>query len=313
MLDTHTSLRRHQSTADPLALVADDIASTTRVLCLDEFFVTDVADAMILHRLFARLWDRGMVLVATSNRHPDALYEGGLQRDLFLPFIRRLKEECVVHDMASPTDYRQLAHHRAGMYFLGPSGDEDLYERFMELANSNPVRPVEVEVAMGRHLLMPRVGEKTISQRNSSTKMCMTTPGKFAQWDHLHLRKFSRCLASLHPIAGGCIAHFTFSELCDRPLGAADYIALANSKHSLAIAGIPKFTAANRTSAYRFVTLIDVLYEHRVRVLCSAEALPVDLFDNIMTHQEAKAEGSSLSPDAVSLLPVATNSFGCCC
>lgn len=245
MLDIHSRLRTHQSTPDPLSVVADEVASSTRVLCLDEFFVTDVADAMILHRLFARLWDDGLVLVATSNRHPDALYEGGLQRALFLPFIHRLKNACVVHDMASPTDYRRLAQHRGGLYFTGKTREQDLYERFLELANNNPVQTQSVEVAMGRRLQMPRVG--------------------------------------------GCIALFNFEELCDRPLGAADYIALANSKHTVAITGVPVFDGANRTAAYRFVTLIDVLYEHRVRLLCSAEDVPLQLFENIMTGVDAKA------------------------
>ncbi|KAG1667947.1 hypothetical protein FOA52_008319 [Chlamydomonas sp. UWO 241] len=132
MLDIHKSLRTHEGAEDPLRLVADKIASRARVLAMDEFFVTDVADAMILSRLFGRLWDRGLVLVATSNRAPDKLYEGGLQRALFMPFIQRLKVECDSHDMASPTDYRRLASHQRGLYFVEPSRDEDVYEEFVE-------------------------------------------------------------------------------------------------------------------------------------------------------------------------------------
>ena len=109
---------------------ADKIASATRVICLDELFVTDVADAMILNRLFGRLFDRGVVLVATSNRAPEKLYENGLQRPLFVPFIHRLEEECVVHDMDSTVDYRTLAHKTVGLYFVrlveGHSQDERL-------------------------------------------------------------------------------------------------------------------------------------------------------------------------------------------
>lgn len=246
MLDVHSRLRMHQSTQDPLALVADQLVAKTRVLCLDELFVTDIADAMILHRLFDRLWDKGLVLVATSNRAPDALYEGGLQRALFMPFIARLKRACRIHDMASPTDYRRLAQHRSGLYFTSSHREHELWDRFIELTNNREVGPEWVEVAMGRQLELPRVG--------------------------------------------GCIAFFTFDELCNKPLGAADYIALANAKHTVAIGGIPVFTGGNRSAAYRFVTLIDVLYEHRVRVLCSAEAAPAALFANIKPHAEANAE-----------------------
>jgi peroxisome-assembly ATPase len=246
MIEVHSKLRMHQSTPDPLSLVATEIATECRVLCLDEFFVTDVADAMILHRLFAKLWEHDLVLVATSNRHPDALYEGGLQRALFLPFISKLKQACVVHNMASPTDYRKLAQHRGGLYFIDENREHELNERFLELANNNPVVSQSIEVAMGRILKLPRVG--------------------------------------------GCIAQFTFNELCNKPLGAADYIALANAKHTVALSGVPKFSGSNRTAAYRFVTLIDVLYEHRVRLLCSAEAMPLQLFENIKTNQDFKAD-----------------------
>lgn len=245
MLEIHASLRNHASTADPLTLVADDVAARTHVLCLDELFVTDVADAMILHRLFGRLWDRGIVLIATSNRKPDDLYLGGLQRALFLPFIDRLKEACVIHDMASPTDYRLLAQHKEGLFFIGgKEADQLLWERFIELSNGKEIHCLEVEVAMGRHFELPRVG--------------------------------------------GCIAHFTFEELCDRPLGAADFIALSNTRHTVAISGVPQFRSEHRAAAYRFVTLVDVLYEHRVRVLCSAETSPYKLFSKILTQKEAQ-------------------------
>ena len=91
MLDVHSKLKKYHSHQDPLVQVADSVARESKVLCLDEFFVNDVADAAILNRLFSRLWENGLVLVSTSNRAPDALYEGGLQRNLFLPFIEKLK------------------------------------------------------------------------------------------------------------------------------------------------------------------------------------------------------------------------------
>lgn len=245
MLDVHYRLRRHSGTSDPLTAVGDDIMKETRLLCLDELFVTDVADAMILHRLFDRLWDRGLTLIATSNRAPDSLYEGGLQRALFLPFIERLKKECIIHDMASPVDYRRLASHRSGLYFVSPSREEDLWDRFVELTNQNPIKALKIEVAMGRFIELPKVG--------------------------------------------GCIAYFTFQELCGRPLGAADYIAVAIAKHTVAISGIPIFTASTRSEAYRFVILIDVFYEHKVRLLCSAEAMPSQLFEHVKSNSDAKA------------------------
>ena len=141
---------------DPLLKVADGISANTKILCLDELFVNDVADAMILNRLFQRLWDRGLTLVATSNRRPVKLYENGLQRQLFVPFIHRLEKECIIHDMESPTDYRQLATRTVGVYFVqlrqGYSKDDRLEYTFHKVTHLAPESSTEIEVAMGRTL-----------------------------------------------------------------------------------------------------------------------------------------------------------------
>ena len=137
MLDVHARLRGAAKAADPLSRVGAALADEAGVLALDELFVNDVADAAILSRLFAHLWGAGVVLVATSNRAPTSLYEGGLQRDLFLPFIAALQARCVVHDMASPVDYRRLAHHHRGLYFCPPDFADpgaELRSRFAEVA-----------------------------------------------------------------------------------------------------------------------------------------------------------------------------------
>jgi len=246
MLEVHELLQEHREVQDPLAAVAKDFVSKSKLLCLDELFVNDIADATILHRLFDQLWANGVTLVATSNRHPDNLYEGGLQRQLFLPFIDSLKEKCVFHNMDSVIDYRKLAHHATGLYFTSENREQELQDRFLELTNKNHIHPETVQVEMGRQLTLSKVG--------------------------------------------GCIAFASFNELCDMPLGAADYMAIAKSKHSLALSSIPKFDSASKTAAYRFVTLIDILYENKIRLLCSAEASPDDLFSNVETYVGSKAK-----------------------
>ena len=246
MLEVHELLQEHREMRDPLAAVAKDFVSKSKLLCLDELFVNDIADATILHRLFDQLWANGITLVATSNRHPDKLYEGGLQRQLFLPFIESLKDKCVIHNMESAIDYRKLAHHAAGLYFTSENREQELHDRFIELTNNNPIHSETVQVEMGRQLTLSKVG--------------------------------------------GCIAFSSFSELCDMPLGAADYMAIAKSKHSLALSGVPKFDSASKTAAYRFVTLIDILYENKIRLLCSAEGSPADLFSNVETYVGSKAK-----------------------
>jgi protein AFG1 len=132
--------------------VAEDIVEESILLCIDEFMVTDVADALILNRLFDHLFKQGLVLVSTSNRAPDQLYEGGLQRDLFLPFIAHLKDRCVIHKIDSATDYRKLAAAVAGHYFTGPGASELLQMKFQSLIQDEKAVPTTVEVVMGRRL-----------------------------------------------------------------------------------------------------------------------------------------------------------------
>jgi protein AFG1 len=264
MLGVHSKLRQYKGSEDPLRKVADNLVKSTRVLALDEFFVTDVADATILNRLFSRLWDRGLILVATSNRAPDKLYEGGLQRNLFLPFIAKLKVECEPHDMQSPTDYRKLAQHQRGAYFVAPPSDpgavakrdKELRDEFVDLSDGAPLTKATIEVMMGRMLDVPVVAGQS----------CM----------------------------------FPFEDLCGKPVAAADYLAVASNFHTVAISGVPAFKAANRSTGYRFVQLIDVFYEHKIRLLLSAEALPIDLFSEVVTQQEAQEKPQKLqSPDVI--------------
>lgn len=244
MLDVHSLLQKHKGLSDPLDAVANDISSEAILLCLDEFMVTDVADALILNRMFRHLFDKGIILISTSNRSPDRLYEGGLQRNLFLPFISLLKERCRVHEIGSSTDYRKLTSAQKGLYFCGKDSSRLLKEKFQELIGGCMATPTTVEVVMGRTLQVP----------------------------------FG---------ANGC-AYFQFEDLCEKPLGAADYFGLFKHFHTLALEGVPTFGAHNRTSAYRFVTLVDVMYENKGKLLCSAEALPVELFERILTIDEAK-------------------------
>lgn len=244
MLNVHSRLQRHKGVADPLEVVAGEISDEAILLCLDEFMVTDVADALILNRLFGHLFSNGVILVATSNRAPDNLYEGGLQRDLFLPFISTLKERCVTHEIGSATDYRKMTSAERGFYFVGNGASTFLKQKFQQLIGKSIARPHEVEVVMGRILQVPSG-------------------------------------------ANGC-AYFPFEELCNKPLGAADYFGLFKKFHTLALEGIPIFGLHNRTSAYRFVTLVDVMYENKARLLCTAEGSPRELFEKVVTISDAQ-------------------------
>ncbi|KAL3532963.1 hypothetical protein ACH5RR_006484 [Cinchona calisaya] len=244
MLNVHSCLQKHKGVADPLEVVAGEVSDESILLCLDEFMVTDVADALIVNRLFRHLFSNGAILVATSNRSPDNLYEGGLQRDLFMPFIDTLKERCVVREIGSSVDYRKMTSAQQGFYFIGENLSSLLNQKFFHLIGKHRAVSQEVEVVMGRTLRVP-LG------------------------------------------ANGC-AYFPFEELCDRPLGAADYFGLFKKFHTLVLEGVPNFGLHNRTAAYRFVTLVDVMYENKARLLCTAAGTPIELLENIVTIADAQ-------------------------
>jgi len=233
MSDVHDRIARFrvEQAEEPVAAAADAIADEARVLCFDEFAVTDIADAMILSRLFAQLFARGVVLVATSNVAPTDLYRGGLNRQLFLPFIRLLLQHVDVVELDAATDYRldRLEDHRV---WFSP-GEEGFERLWRGLLGEREERAETVPVA-SRTVRVPR--------------------------------------------AAGGLARFTFSELCEAPLGASDYIAIAKRYHTLFLEGIPVLTPARRETARRFILLIDVLYDQKVRLVATAEAEPDGLF-----------------------------------
>jgi len=241
MIEVHDAVHawrqdeKRKSDRDPLPQIAEKIASDTWLLCFDEFHVTNIADAMILGRLFTALFDFGVVVVTTSNLAPDNLYENGLQRARFLPFIELLKERLDCFELASATDYR-LARLKSMRVFhapLGPSATRMLKEAFVDLSEGAPAVSEEI----------------TVKGRNVQV-----------------------------PCAAGGVASFTFDALCGQPLGAEDYIALSNRYHTLVLDGVPRLVEDLRNEAKRFMTLIDTLYEHKVKLVMAAETAPHDLY-----------------------------------
>ncbi|KPF76520.1 ATPase [alpha proteobacterium AAP81b] len=243
MLEIHAAIHaaREASGEDPIPQVARWQAGRARLLCFDEMQVKDIADAAILGRLFTALFAAGVTVVATSNRPPDDLYKDGLNRALFLPFIALLKERCEVVALDGPTDYRmaRLAGARTWLVPNGPEATAALAASFFALTDY----PVEDRA---------RVPTETIA-----------VPG-------------GRSLFVPKSLKG--VAVFSFARLCRQPLGAADYLAIARRYHTVFIVGIPRLAPENRNEAVRFVTLIDALYEHKVKLLASADAVPAELY-----------------------------------
>jgi cell division protein ZapE len=243
MLETHQRLReaRVDEEGDPIDEVAGCVAEEARLLAFDEMVVNNPADAMILSRLFSKLLERGTRIVATSNRPPRDLYKDGLNRELFLPFIDLIERRMAVVEVNGPTDYRleRLAGVKVWHVPNGPEATAALSRAFFQLTDY----PVEHRAKVPSEQLEVGGGRS------------------------LHVPK---------SLKG--VAVFSFKRLCGEPRGAADYLAIAQRFHSVILVGIPVMTREMRNEAARFVTLIDALYEHRVKLLASADAEPGALY-----------------------------------
>lgn len=237
MIETHDWLhaRRGDKVDTLLPDYAKHVAGQARVLCFDEFYVTDVADAMILGRLFTALFDRGVAVVMTSNWKPERLYEGGLQRDRFLPFIALLKDRMEVIHLDSGTDYRMRAGQGREVYFwpLGRAAEEKADNLFAGLTDCADAVAERIAVK-GREI-------------------------------------------DVRQAAGG-VARFSFAQLCEQPRGAEDYLAIAARYHTVFLERVPKLGYDRRNEAKRLMTLIDVLYDNRIRLAVTADAPPEKLY-----------------------------------
>jgi cell division protein ZapE len=243
MLETHGRLRkaREREEGDPIEPVAEKIAAEANLLCFDEMQVTNPADAMILSRLFGKLLEQDVRVVTTSNRPPGDLYKGGLNRELFLPFIQLIEQRMLVVEVNGPTDYRldRLTGVEVWHVPNGPEATADLSRAFFQLTDypvedRAKVPSEDIDVGGGRKLHVPK------------------------------------------SLKG--VAVFSFKRLCGEPRGAADYLAIARRYHTVIIVGIPVMGPDMRNEAARFVTLIDALYEHKVKLLAAADAEPEGLY-----------------------------------
>ena len=231
MRDVHIELSTLKHEADPLATVATRIARRWRLVCFDEFHVSDVADAMILGRLLDALFAAGVVFVMTSNYRPDTLWPQGLQRERFLPAIALLERWLDVMEVDAGVDYRLRTLSQASTYHVpaGPAADAALagaYEAMAPGAAEDPRLDVE--------------GRTLVARRRA-----------------------------------GSIAWFDFAALCDGPRSQRDYLELAQRFAVILLSGIPRMGPDTADQARRFTWLVDILYDHRVKLLASADA-PAD-------------------------------------
>ena len=220
---------------DPIRLTAATIAEQTWLICFDEFHVTDIADAMILGRLFKRLFELGVVVVATSNVAPEELYKDGLNRALFLPFIALIEQHMAVVRLSARTDFRLEKLSGRPVWYVGGGAavDEAMDEAWRRLTGGHPGQAQELTVK-GRRLHVP-------------------------------------CAAM-------GVVRFSFHDLCEQPLAAADYLRIAHDFHTVVLDRIPVMDYERRNEVKRFIILVDTLYDNAVKLVASAAAEPDALY-----------------------------------
>ena len=232
----HEWKKQHGDTADPIPPLADSIVAEAALLCFDEFQVHDIADAMILGRLFEALFARGVVIVATSNTEPDNLFKGKPGRDAFLPFIHLIKKRIEVLVLESARDYRRERIRGLPTWHVPPDAraERAMDAAFLELTGERTAPPTKLTL-LGRAVEVPQ--------------------------------------------AARGVARFDFNDICGKPLGPADYLAVATHFHTVVLDGIPRLGPENFDKARRFITLVDALYEHRCKLVASAEDHPDRLYE----------------------------------
>jgi cell division protein ZapE len=235
MQQIHRDLDKYKGEADPILRVAEQIASETRLLCFDEFHVSDIADAMILGRLMNSLFAKGVILVMTSNYPPSMLYPDGLHRESFLPTIAMLQENLDVFEVEAGVDYRLRALEQVEIYHCpaDAAAEAKMLDYFQMVAGEEGKKGGSIDV-LGRQIDTVRRGNGVV-------------------W-------------------------FDFKTLCGGPRSQNDYLEIARAYHTVLLSHIPKMTAHQASEARRFTWLIDVLYDHKVKLISTADCPPEALY-----------------------------------
>lgn len=252
MNDIHSRLHIARSASnysgDPLVAIGKTIHQESRVLCFDEFQITDIADAMILGRLFGSIWREGGVMVSTSNRHPTGLYENGLNRDVVLPFIKEVQRRCEVWEIGGREDYRMrgLTGEREETFFTDQHNFEQRLEKAMDGQRLEPVS-------------LPVYGLRKLEVHAIPSDYDLESGGR-----------------RLRLVSG------TFDDFCRGYLGSSDYHALCSSTATIFLSGLRKFASDEKDLVRRFITMIDLAYEKRTRVICQSSVPLGEVFMNIV-------------------------------
>ena len=235
MAEVHHEMKLLAASKDPLLALADQIEKSTRLLCFDEFHVTDIADAMILGRLMEALFERGVVMIITSNASPDELYPNGLQRQKFLPAIALIQRFLRVINIDSGNDYRLREMASAPLFMLTTDdGSAARMQAIFQRLSTEAIHDVPCIAIQGREIPVMKLASRLV-------------------W-------------------------FDFNSICGGPRAQEDYLEIAHRFHTVFISNIPQMTANEAEQAQRFIWLVDVLYDNRVKLVASSDAPPDKIY-----------------------------------
>ena len=291
MLDVHQRMHKVSTSGlgDPLPDIARELVHESRLICFDEFQVTDISDAMIMKRLFTYFFQAGGYIIATSNRPPVDLYKHGLQRELFVPFIHTLEERSHVHDMASATDYR-LTHFKKE---VGVDRGEHSVEQTYFLKKNHASTTNDAKTTSDAKTTNSTNDANSTASEGASKKYAnlfqTLTKGKDVQPATLETQ--GRKIHVPEAVVDTQVCRFTYAGLCKANAGSADYIAIASHFHTVFISNVPQMDLNNEANEVRrFITLIDALYEHHCKVVILADESPAHLLKRAGEKRDDEGE-----------------------
>lgn len=308
---------------DAIVQVGRQIALEAWLLCFDEFQVTDIADAMIIQRLFKTLFSNGCVVISTSNRAPEDLYENGINREYFLPFISLLEKHCRVHPMGNTTDYRVLGSTQDDTKWISASGgsaeEEEGAVRWLQSKgiDTKTARAAfkDAVTTTNQYVRKKRKEwkERQMENRRNSKSEWINTPLSELELTDIRTEIVPKTNIplmmdrSLSVRLLGSTAVVSFDEMCSLPLGAADYNGLCKHIDNILIIGVPQFRRSKHNEIRRWITFVDELYEHGINIaITSKTKQPLEVFARFIAEEEqaplSVKPASNLTPESVKIL-----------
>jgi len=275
MEEIHRSLASLYAQANPLDLIAERMAEKHRLICLDEFHVMDIADAVILHGLLRELFKQGVTLITTSNRHPDELYKNGTHRERFLPAIELIKQCTTVFELDNGQDYRLNRQHQENVFFTPQAGKSD---------NNNNNDHDDFNDKINR--------DENNSISNNALMQLFEKYSNNQQYTNVPIIVYGREIPVVR--VASTVIWFDFNTLCRGPRSSNDYIQIARKYKTVILSQVPVLHVGEEAPARRFLNLVDEFYDQHVFLILSSDVILEEIYQGELLAFEFKRALSRL-------------------